>query len=100
MHSEAGDQALRHVREDAVDLAFGNTADLKASRGWASYENTSSFPFVHSWCHNVRGPNYARADLRALKESGLRARFSYRAMQGHEVERPIDLARCDGSSFR
>src|SRR6476660_4590736 len=28
MHSEAGDQALRHVREDAVDLAFGNTADM------------------------------------------------------------------------
>ena len=28
MHSEAGDQAVRHVREDAVDLAFGNTGDM------------------------------------------------------------------------
>jgi len=52
----------------------------------------SGITFVHSWCHNVRGPNYARADLRALKESGLRARFSYGPMQGHEVTQPIDLA--------
>ena len=52
----------------------------------------SGMTFVHSWCHNVRGPDYARADLRALKESGLRARFSYGPMQGHDVKQPIDLA--------
>jgi cytosine/adenosine deaminase-related metal-dependent hydrolase len=40
----------------------------------------------------VRGPDYARADLRALKESGLRGRFSYGPMQGHDVKQPIDLA--------
>jgi 5-methylthioadenosine/S-adenosylhomocysteine deaminase len=52
----------------------------------------SGMTFVHSWCHNVRGPDYARADLRALKESGLRARFSYGPSQGHDVKQPIDLA--------
>jgi cytosine/adenosine deaminase-related metal-dependent hydrolase len=52
----------------------------------------SGMTFVHSWCHNVRGPEFARADLRALKESGLRARFSYGPMQGHDIKQPIDLA--------
>jgi 5-methylthioadenosine/S-adenosylhomocysteine deaminase len=37
---------------------------------------------VHSWCHNIRGPEYARADIRALQETGVRARFSYGARQG------------------
>ena len=55
----------------------------------------SGMTFVHSWCHNVRGPDYARADLRALKESGLRARFSYGPMQGHDIKQPIDLADID-----
>ena len=37
---------------------------------------------VHDWCHNIRGPAYAEADLKALRESGLRARFSYGWSQG------------------
>ena len=28
MHPKAGDEALGHVREDAVDTAFGNIADM------------------------------------------------------------------------
>ncbi len=51
----------------------------------------SGITFVHDWAHNIRSPDYARADLRALKESGLRARFSYGPQQGHDVKSPIDL---------
>jgi len=51
----------------------------------------SGITSVHDWCHNIRAPEYARADLRALKESGLRARFSYGPMQGHDNKQPIDL---------
>jgi 5-methylthioadenosine/S-adenosylhomocysteine deaminase len=51
----------------------------------------SGITFVHSWCHNIRGPEYAEADLRALRASGLRARFSYGWMQGHPNTRTIDL---------
>jgi 5-methylthioadenosine/S-adenosylhomocysteine deaminase len=36
----------------------------------------SGITHVHSWCHNIRSAEYAEADIRALKESGLRARFS------------------------
>jgi 5-methylthioadenosine/S-adenosylhomocysteine deaminase len=48
--------------------------------------------FVHDWCHNIRGPEFADASLRALAESGLRARFSYGAAQGQPGDQPIDLA--------
>jgi cytosine/adenosine deaminase-related metal-dependent hydrolase len=51
----------------------------------------SGITFVHSWCHNIRTPEYAQADLRALRESGLRARFSYGSMQAHPNTQTIDL---------
>lgn len=46
---------------------------------------------VHDWCHNIRSPQYAEENLRALRESGIRARFSYGAAQGHPADQPIDL---------
>jgi cytosine/adenosine deaminase-related metal-dependent hydrolase len=48
--------------------------------------------YVHDWCHNIRSPQYAEEDLRALRESGIRARFSYGAAQGHPADRTVDLA--------
>jgi cytosine/adenosine deaminase-related metal-dependent hydrolase len=47
---------------------------------------------VHDWCHNIRGPAYAEADLKALRESGLRARFSYGWSQGMANNQVMDLA--------
>jgi 5-methylthioadenosine/S-adenosylhomocysteine deaminase len=39
---------------------------------------------VHDWSHNIRGRQQAEEGLRALAESGLRARFSY----GYEAVHP------------
>jgi cytosine/adenosine deaminase-related metal-dependent hydrolase len=47
---------------------------------------------VHDWCHNIMGPDYARADLRALQESGLRARFSYGSARRTTNDQTVDLA--------
>src|SRR5438874_1017705 len=52
----------------------------------------SGITFVHDWCHNIRGFDYAQADLRALKEAGLRARFSYGASQGMLNNEGVNLA--------
>jgi 5-methylthioadenosine/S-adenosylhomocysteine deaminase len=52
----------------------------------------SGITFVHSWCHNIRSPEYAEQDLRALREAGIRARFSHGSMQGHPNKETIDLA--------
>ena len=46
---------------------------------------------VHDWAHNVRGREWAEAGLRALRESGLRARFSYGYLAGHPNDRPMAL---------
>ena len=51
----------------------------------------SGITFVHDWCHNIRGPDYAEADLKALRESGLRGRFSYGGAQGMRNTQGIDL---------
>jgi cytosine/adenosine deaminase-related metal-dependent hydrolase len=58
---------------------------------------------VHDWSHNIRGPEFADANLKALVESGIRARFSYGTPQGHPVDTPMDLAdlqRVDTEWFR
>ncbi len=51
----------------------------------------SGITTVHDWCHNIRSPDYAAANLRALREAGIRARFSYGAAQGQAGDQPIDL---------
>jgi len=50
---------------------------------------------VHDWAHNIRGRDWAEQGLRALAESGLRARFSYGYQTGHPNDRAMavdDLA--------
>jgi cytosine/adenosine deaminase-related metal-dependent hydrolase len=46
---------------------------------------------VHDWSHNIRGREWAEAGLRALAQSGLRARFSYGYAQGHGNDRLMAL---------
>jgi 5-methylthioadenosine/S-adenosylhomocysteine deaminase len=52
----------------------------------------SGITFVHDWCHNIRSPEFVDQDLRALRESGLRARFSYGSSQGMPNKDGISLA--------
>ena len=48
--------------------------------------------FVHDWCHNPRTPEHVEENLRALRESGIRARFSYGPARGIPVTQPVNLA--------
>jgi len=52
----------------------------------------SGITTVNDECHNVRSVEYAIADLRALKESGLRARFSYGPFRGMPAAQPRDMS--------
>jgi 5-methylthioadenosine/S-adenosylhomocysteine deaminase len=47
---------------------------------------------IHDWCHNPVTPAHAEADLRALKESGIRGRFSYGPQRGLPITKTINLA--------
>ncbi len=73
--------------------AFYTPSDMYRSARLAAAEAVhSGITFVHDWCHNVRNPEFAAADLRALREAGVRARFSYGSPTGAANTDPIDLA--------
>lgn len=47
---------------------------------------------VNNWSHNTRSPAHADAEIRALHESGVRARFSYGWGQELPLDQMMDLA--------
>jgi 5-methylthioadenosine/S-adenosylhomocysteine deaminase len=47
---------------------------------------------VHNWAHNVRSPAHADAELRAMRETGVRGRFSYGTPCDLPNDEPMDLA--------
>ena len=71
---------------------FYSAEDMYAAGRLAAAEAINSgVTFVHDWCHNVRGPDYAQAALRALAETGIRARFSYGSPTAASNDASIDL---------
>jgi cytosine/adenosine deaminase-related metal-dependent hydrolase len=94
---------LRSMSGEKPEFGYFRTTTLLGQKYEAGdmYQSTrlscaeainSGITFVHSWCHNIRSPQYAQADLQALRQSGLRARFSYGAMQAHSSKEAINLA--------
>ncbi len=51
----------------------------------------SGITTVHDWSHNVRSLQHAEGSLRALRESGIRARYSCGAASGQDGEEPMDF---------
>lgn len=51
----------------------------------------SGITTVHNWSHNTRTPEHANAELRALQEIGVRARFSYGWGQDLPLNQAMDL---------
>ncbi len=47
---------------------------------------------VHDWSHNVRTSDFADASIRALRETGVRGRFSYGWPQQGRLDIPMDVA--------
>jgi 5-methylthioadenosine/S-adenosylhomocysteine deaminase len=76
----------------ALGQKYEPTDMYQGTRLAAAEAINSGITFVHDWCHNIRSPAYLEQDLRALRESGLRARFSYGAAQGMPNNQGIVLA--------
>ena len=55
----------------------------------AIYSGTTT---LNDECHNIRSLDYAVSDIRALRETGIRARFSYGAYRGMPPGQARDLA--------
>ena len=94
LRSMAGDKREHGYFPTVASLGkvFTRADMYQGTRLAAADAISSGFTFVHDWCHNIRGPEFALANLRALKESGLRGRFSYGTPQGHPPTETIDLA--------
>lgn len=52
----------------------------------------SGITTVHNWSHNTVTPAHADAEIQALKDIGVRARFSYGTGQGYPSDKPMNLA--------
>lgn len=46
---------------------------------------------THNWAHNVRSPTHADAEVKAMRESGLRGRFAYGPALGMPNDQPMDF---------
>jgi cytosine/adenosine deaminase-related metal-dependent hydrolase len=51
----------------------------------------SGITFVHDWSHNSRSPEHVGENLRALREAGIRGRFSYGTAQGQPPTETVNL---------
>ena len=47
---------------------------------------------THNWAHNVRSPAHADAEVRAMRDGGLRGRFAYGPALGMANDKQMDLA--------
>ena len=47
---------------------------------------------THNWAHNVRSPAHADAEIRAMRDMGIRGRFAYGTPQGAPNDQPMDLS--------
>lgn len=93
---------LRSMSGEKPELGYFRTTAMLGQKYEAGdmYQGTrlaaaeainSGITHVHSWCHNIRSAEYAEADLRALQESGLRARFSYGPRQAQPNNEMMNL---------
>jgi 5-methylthioadenosine/S-adenosylhomocysteine deaminase len=46
---------------------------------------------VHNWCHNTRGPAWADAEIQAMRDMGIRGRYSYGPPQAGSNDVTMDL---------
>ena len=47
---------------------------------------------TQNWAHNVRSPAHADAEMRAMRDTGIRGRFAYGTPQGSPNEQAMDIA--------
>ena len=60
--------------------------DMYQSTRLAAAEAVSAgITTVHDWCHNIRSRGHAEADIRALRDVGIRARWSF----GQAIDQPL-----------
>jgi 5-methylthioadenosine/S-adenosylhomocysteine deaminase len=91
--SFSGDETAHGYFPTVARFGASMTPDdmYQGARLSAAEAINSGMTTVHDWCHNIRGREFAERDLAALKETGIRARFSYGWSQGQDDNDIINL---------
>ena len=94
LRSFAGDKADQGYFPTAAALGAVMTPDdmYHGTRLAAAEALFSGITTAHDYCHNVRSRAHAEADIRALHEAGLRARWSFGWAQGQPDSETVNLA--------
>jgi cytosine/adenosine deaminase-related metal-dependent hydrolase len=90
--SFAGDEQAHGYFPTVARFGQNMTPDdmYHSTRLSAAEAINSGTTFIHDWCHNVRSMAHADGDLRALRETGVRARFSCGWPQGLADTQQVD----------
>lgn len=93
LRSMSGDEAQHGYFPTSREVgSYFTPWDMQCSTALATAEAIhSGITFVHDWCHNARSREHVSAELQALAESGIRARFSYGTATGAKSAEPMDL---------
>ena len=94
LRSFAGEKADQGYFPTAATFGQAMTPDdmYHGSRLAAAEALNCGMTAVHSYCHNLRSRAHGEADVRALREAGLRARWSYGWPQGMPDTQVCNLA--------
>ena len=76
---------------NAVGRHFTPEDSYRSVRLGAAEALSAGATTVHDWAHNVRSPEHADAELRAMRDVGVRGRLAYGTPQGYPDEQPMDL---------
>ncbi len=93
LRSFAGEKATEGYFPRTATLGKLMTPDdmYNSTRLAAAEAIHSGITTVHNYCHNVISREHSEADIRAMREAGLRGRWSYSWAQGHPDSQLIDL---------
>jgi len=76
----------------ALGLHYTPEDSYRSARLGLAEALTAGVTTTQNWAHNVRSPAHADAEVRAMRESGLRGRFAYGTPLGLPNDQPMDLA--------
>jgi cytosine/adenosine deaminase-related metal-dependent hydrolase len=76
----------------ALGLHYTPEDSFRAVRLGLAQALAAGVTTTHNWAHNVRSPAHADAEVKAMRESGLRGRFAYGPALGMPNDKPMDLA--------
>jgi 5-methylthioadenosine/S-adenosylhomocysteine deaminase len=91
--SFAGDSKDSGFFPTVTRFAKSMSADdmYQSSRLAAAEAVSAGITTVHDWCHNIRSREHAEGDIRALRDIGIRARWSFGQAIDQPLSQPIRL---------